>query len=115
MAFAYDVRWTHFSNTKDHAENFHKDCLKQYWKETTKAYDEIDEVMNRNTHFVRDKWMIGKYKDWDKEFWPVYAYWKRADIEWNLLFPPKWEELKSLTDFHYWLEENGLKYKYESR
>jgi hypothetical protein len=81
----------------------------------SKFYDDVDEVMNRNIHFARDKWMVGKYVDWDKEFWPVYAYWKRANIEWYFICEPLWEEKESLHNFRNWLKENNLTYKYEPR
>lgn len=54
------------------------------------------------------------YKDWDKEYWPVYAQWKRVDIEWNFA-PYIADDMKYIQWFRDWLEENWLKYKYESR
>jgi len=58
--------------------------------------------------------MVGKYKDWDKEYWPVYAQWKRCDIEWNFL-PYKSEDMQHIEWFRLWLEENKLVYRYEAR
>lgn len=112
FAYSYDVRGTTF--WKWFEKPCCKPCWDKHWKEATKFWDWVDEVMNRNKHFIREKGMIGKYKDWI-EYWPVYAYWKRADIEWNFLFEPLGEEKEHLHKFRDWLQINNLTYKYDPR
>ena len=115
FAYSYDIRWTHFPVGDEWQKPCCKSCWVTHWNEATKFWDGVDEVMNRNKYFVRDKWMVGRYKDWDKEYWPVYGEWKRCDIEGYFLFPRKTEDMKHIAWFQNWLKENSLIYKYESR
>ena len=89
-------------------------CREKFLSARAKWFDDLDEVMNRNKYFVRTKGMEGNYVVGDKSF-PVSAFWKRGDIEYDYSKAPIKLKNQRIQDFQNWLKDNNLKYEYISR
>lgn len=98
----------------DFTFSFHPQCLPLFVGERARWFDDLDEVMNANKYFQRTKGMEGSY-EYNNESFPVSAYWKRGDIEYNYTDAPSRFKNEKIVAFQKWLQERNFKYEYEHR